>query len=207
MIMHHPSPEILLAYVAGTLAPGLATVTAAHVETCPACQRQVAELSATGGALLDMAEPATMPAQAFDHILPLLDAPAPARRPVHVRQARLGAALPSALRGCVVGRWLWLGAGVRYSKVGLPWAPAANVFLLRVAANRRVLNHGHGDVEFTLVLQGGFSDCTGSYGPGDLAQADSGLQHRPVADAEGCLCLAALEGGMRLPWLARVWPF
>jgi putative transcriptional regulator len=88
--------------------------------------------------------------------------------------------------------------------VRLPWAPEANVMLLRVAANRAVFPHTHAAHELTLILRGGYSDCTGTYGPGDMADADATLLHQPWADAEGCLCLAALEGTMRLDgWLGR----
>ena len=107
------------------------------------------------------------------------------------------------MRGVELGRWLWVGPGVRYSRVFLPWAPRENVMLLRVAANQRVISHSHGGEEFTQVLQGGFTDSTGHYAAGDMAEADGDLVHQPWAGAEGCLCLAALEGGLRLPWLRR----
>ena len=53
--------------------------------------------------------------------------------------------------------------------------------------------------EFTCVLSGGFSDETGSYGPGDFAEADPTLTHTPRADPDGeCVCLIASEGPMRM---------
>jgi putative transcriptional regulator len=206
MSRHHPDAETLLHYVAGTLAPGLAAVVAVHLEGCAECRAREAELCAAGGVLLEDLEPAAMAPDAFAHVVARLgDVPVP--RAAHVPRQNLilpdGVKLPAALRGCDIGRWLWIGHGVRFSKVRLPWSPDSNVFLLRVAANRRVITHSHGEVEFTHVLQGGFSDVTGDYDAGDLAEADASLEHQPVAGPEGCLCLAALEGGMRLPWLLR----
>ncbi len=76
--------------------------------------------------------------------------------------------------------------------------------LLRVAANRRVLSHSHGGAEFTQILHGSFQDETGQYAAGDLAEEDEHTNHQPHAGPQGCLCLASLEGGLRLPWLNRL---
>jgi putative transcriptional regulator len=208
MIKHHPTPETLLAHAAGTLPAGHALVVAAHVQGCAACQVELARLEALGGALLEELAPEALAPEAFAETLARLDSPAPITVRQMPRQADLalpeGLRLPAALRGAEIGRWLWVGRGVRYSRVRLPWAPGGNVMLMRIAPNRRVLAHSHGGAEFTQVLHGTFTDATGQYGPGDMAEADSDLAHQPRADGDGCICLAALEGGMRLPWLSRL---
>jgi putative transcriptional regulator len=49
------------------------------------------------------------------------------------------------------------------------------------------------------VLKGSFSDARGRYGPGDLDEADDDVQHQPIVDNDGeCICIAALEGQMKL---------
>ncbi len=201
MIQHHPAPETLLAYSAGTLPAGRALVVMAHLQGCPHCQAEAATLDALGGALLETLTPEPLAPDAFARTLAQLDTPAP---PAPRRQTPLpqpfGLTLPAALHGTRIGRWLWLGRGLRYSRVRLPWAPEANVMLLRVAPNRRVITHSHGGAEFTQVLHGGFYDATGHYEAGDLAEADEHLSHQPCAGPQGCICLAALEGGLRLPW-------
>jgi putative transcriptional regulator len=209
-IQHHPDDETLLRHAAGRLNAGLALVTAAHLHGCAQCRAREAALEAVGGALLELAEPSAMAPSAFSDVLARLDAPPPpapvARAP---RRAALGLPpdmkLPPVLAGCDIGRWLWLGRGVRYSRVRLPWAPDANVMLLRVAANCAVVRHTHAAHEMTLILHGGYSDSTGQYGPGDMAEHDETVLHQPRADEEGCICLAALEGGLRLDgWMGRV---
>jgi putative transcriptional regulator len=207
VIRHHPAPETLLAHAAGTLQAGHGVVVAAHLQGCAQCRAELAALEAAGGALLEELPPETLAAEAFAQVLARLDEPLPAP-PSRPRQAELGLPeglrLPAALRGAEIGRWLWIGPGVRYSRVRLPWAPEQNVMLLRVAGGRKVIHHTHGGAEFTQVLWGGFRDETGHYGPGDIGEADETLAHQPVADPEGCICLAALEGGLRLPWLTRL---
>ena len=206
MINHHPAPDTLLAHVAGTLSPGNALAVAAHVQGCAHCQGQVRRLETVGGALLEDLAPEALANDAFSVTLARLDEPTPPP-PAKPRQVDLrlppGLRLPSVLRGTAIGRWLWMGPGLRYSRVTLPWAPTENVMLLRVGGGRRVLRHSHGGAELTQVLWGGFHDITGAYGPGDMQEADETIEHQPLADPEGCVCLASLEGGLRLPWLSN----
>ena len=209
-ITHHPADDTLLRHATGALNAGLALVVEAHLTGCPQCRARVAGFEALGGALMEAEKMEPLAPAAFAEVLARLDEPLPVTTAPHVpRRAMLhlppGMKLPDVLAGCDIGRWLWFGPGVRYSQVRLPWAPEANVMLLRVAANRGVVTHSHALHELTQILHGGYSDCTGSYGPGDMAEGDELLLHQPRADAEGCLCLAALEGGLRLGgWLGRL---
>ena len=51
--------------------------------------------------------------------------------------------------------------------------------------------HSHRGMEYTLVLRGGFTDETGSYGPGDFQVASPDVKHNPVADdGEDCVNLS-----------------
>jgi putative transcriptional regulator len=208
-IQHHLADDTLLSLASGKLNAGLALVAAAHLHGCEHCRARLGAFEAVGGALLDEMAPAPMALTAFTDVLARLDespAAAPARAPL---QADLhlppDMALPPVLAACEIGRWYWLGRGVRYSQVRLPWAPEANVMLLRVAANCAVFRHTHARHELTQILHGGYSDCTGQYGPGDMAEGDEALLHQPRADEEGCICLGALDGGLVLGgWLGRL---
>ena len=71
--------------------------------------------------------------------------------------------------------------------------------LIKVGAGRHLPHHGHSGTEYTLVLKGAFSDASGRYARGDLAEADADVDHEPVVENDGeCICLAAMEGHMRL---------
>ena len=49
------------------------------------------------------------------------------------------------------------------------------------------------------MLKGGFTDSTGHYRRGDIAIADSEVDHRPRADDdEDCICFAVSEAPLRL---------
>ena len=85
------------------------------------------------------------------------------------------------------------------SRVKIPGELRANVVLLKVAAGFPTSEHGHDGVEYTQVLTGAFSDKFGHYGAGDYVEADDDVDHIPVVDADAeCICLAAIEGRLRL---------
>jgi putative transcriptional regulator len=203
MINHHPSDETLFRYASGSLEPGPRLVVAVHIGGCPACVERVVEFEGIAGVLLETAEPAPMDDAALDRVMARIDAgdgndgsgssfPAPNR-------ADLGIRLPEALDGCGVGPWRWIGPGVRWSRVTVPGDVSSNVMLLKVAAGRKLPDHTHDGFEYTQVLKGSFCDERGRFGPGDMDEADDEVQHQPVVDKDGeCVCIAALEGHMRL---------
>ncbi|BCG96741.1 ChrR family anti-sigma-E factor [Mesorhizobium sp. 131-2-1] len=200
MINHHPSDETLLRQASGSLGAGPRIVVAVHIDGCPACAGRIAEFEATGGSLLDEMEPQAMGGDALDRLMARIEVDGERREePARPARADIGIALPEALDGCGVGPWRWIGPGVRWSRVTVPQDAGANVMLLKVAAGRRMPEHTHSGYEYTQVLKGWLSDARGSYGPGDLDEADDEVQHQPVVDESGeCICIAALEGQTRL---------
>lgn len=209
-IRHHASDETLLRYAAGQLPAGPARVLAVHLATCACCRERLAAFEAVGGALLEATAPVPMAPDAFAAALRAIDleegaaAAAMDATPIHA-EARApamlpgGIPLPAPLRDCEIGPWRWIGLGVRASTVRLPEDPQARLTLLRVGPGRKLPEHGHVGTEFTQVISGSFSDGYGRYGPGDLSEMDQDIEHQPVVDPESeCICLAALEGSMRL---------
>ncbi|GAB4072605.1 ChrR family anti-sigma-E factor [Ancylobacter sonchi] len=209
-IHHHATDETLMRYAAGQLPAAPARVIDVHLSGCPACRARVEQFEALGGALLEQIEPAAMSPGAFAAVLRAIDATdekitktvsslssvgcarAPAMLPG-------GIGLPEALRDCEMGPWRWIGIGVRASVITLPEDSEARLMLLRVGAGRKLPEHGHFGTEFTQVLVGSFADEFGRYMPGDLSEMGHEIEHQPIVDQEcECICLAALDGGMRL---------
>lgn len=194
---HHPSDQTLLRYAAGNLSAGPALVVAAHLGGCPACQRKVASFEAIGGQFLAQIEPERLSAGALGHALARLELE---RKPsaLAARSGRIsidGIALPSVLSDCGIGPWRMVGPGVKLSRITVPYAPEANVILLKVKANKHMPAHGHSDLEVTQVLTGSFSDGGNRYLPGDFVEGDDETDHSPIIGSEGeCISLAAIEG-------------
>lgn len=196
---HHPSDQTLLRYAAGTLPAGPALVVAAHLGGCPVCQRKVATFEAVGGELLAQTEPKRLSSGALDRAFARLGSverkTLPSAGPRSGRISVDGIVLPRALDLCSVGPWRMVGLGVKLSRIAVPYAPEANVILLKVQANRHMPAHGHSDLEVTQVLTGSFFDGGNRYLPGDFVEGDDETEHSPVIGSEGeCISLAAIEG-------------
>lgn len=64
--------------------------------------------------------------------------------------------------------------------------------LLKLRPGRAAPKHSHDVQEVTVVLHGAFEDVTGRYQRGDLAIAEPGLTHTPIAVGDrDCICFAA----------------
>ena len=188
---------------AGTQREPVALLIATHLALCPQCRDQTCKLEAIGGALLEQLGPESPAEDGFARLLDRLDepeGPAAAQRPDLT--PGYGPRLPQPLRDHVGGslnrlRWRRLG----------PIAPARlltgcagfTTRLVRLCAGAGAPGHTHEGTELTLVLEGGFTDASGHYLRGDVEVADSAVDHRPVADADGdCLCLAVADAPLRL---------
>jgi len=79
------------------------------------------------------------------------------------------------------------------------------LILLRIAPGKSMPLHSHQGTELTQILRGAYDDVLGHFGPGDVADLDNEIEHRPVtAPGAPCICVAALDAPLRFPgWLAR----
>lgn len=202
-IRHHPSDDYLLALATGHLPTGPRLVTASHVEGCDRCRALVRTLEAAGGAFIEDLPGATLAPEALARTLEAIDRPQPAStsgRSLTAIAPALppGTRWPHALRGCRPSRWWWIGPGMRFARVRVPYDRRANVFLLRIAAGKRLPRHTHTHSEVTQVLHGRFDDGRALYAAGDFDAADQSIHHQPVVQGDGeCVCLASVEGRVR----------
>lgn len=207
---HHPGDMLLIDYAGGGLPEGPALVVATHLALCPACRLTVAEMESIGGALLDEIEPDELSAGCLESVMARLDMPCSAaaktlsdhKPPASKPMVRRSGLLPEPLAGYVGERgldglrWRFLQPGMSYAD--LPSGGSGTTRLIRMKGGVGVPRHTHGGIEVSVVLQGGFHDEFGQFQPGDVAVGDDSIDHRPVADPEGCLCLSATVGGLRL---------
>lgn len=213
---HHPGEAVLIDYAGGALCEGAALAVATHLAFCPCCRDAVADLDAVGGALLEELEPDPLAPGCLDALMARIDRESIGAQPPHpAPTATTDPRLPAPLRGYLRGplerqRWRFLQPGMR--GLDLRAGGTASVRLLRLAGGVRVPRHTHDGLELTVVLEGGFSDAFGAFGPGDMAVGDGTIDHSPQSDPEGCLCLAATIGALRLTgplgrWFNRVLAF
>jgi putative transcriptional regulator len=204
---HHPSAETLARYAADTLDAGPAAVVDVHVASCRLCQAHVLDYEALAGAELEAVAPADLVPGALDMTLSCIEIgkssrSAPSKAPRKRQPKATDRGLPQALDNYDLGKWLWLGPGLRWASVRVPGAAKANVMLMKIGPNKSMPEHGHTGCEYTQIISGSYFDGINRYGPGDFSEADHDVEHQPVVDpGEDCICLAAVEGKMRFKGL------
>lgn len=191
--MRHPDPATLLSFAAASLPEPLAAVVAAHLDMCPQCRAEVADLDLLGAALLT--ETPAIDHRAF--VAP--QRPADSAHATRRRHVDPTAMLPASLCSAFglsfeTIPWKRLGPGIMHHRLPLSPGVGGDLRLLRIAPGRTMPDHGHRGSELTLVLEGAFCDATGSYRRGDVQDVDETIEHTPVTDARvGCICLIASE--------------
>ncbi|MES2473374.1 MAG: ChrR family anti-sigma-E factor [Pseudomonadota bacterium] len=188
-VRHHPDETLLLGHAAGGLDSAMSLVVATHLSFCSQCRADVALLERGGAALLDDLAPAALAGDALARTLARLDT-AYALPAVPASNDNTPAPLRAFLGRDLSGvHWRKMGPQLGY--VNLVRRGPLALRLLRGAPGSDVGRHSHRGMEYTLVLRGGFSDETGSYGPGDFQTASPDVTHNPVADhGEDCINLA-----------------
>lgn len=205
-ILHHPDDATLTAYAAGTLNEALSVAAAAHVAICKQCRNRVRVAEAIGGTLLDEAAEAKIEPDALARALARIETPAAkpavASTPPRYADSRIPAPLARRLSGGLDEiRWRWIAPGVRSHEIAVT-PGSGSLLLLRIAPGMKMPEHGHGGNELTMILSGSYSDETGHYGPGDVADLDEDVEHSPMVDSDDdCICLVAMEAPTRFKGL------
>lgn len=197
-IQHHPDDATLMSYAAGTLPEALGAVVATHLTMCDESRKKVAAMEEIGSALLANLSPAALTKSApimgktingptpdeGDHVLDAIERSGDVPQPL------------SRIIGSDLGSVKWKRLGLGAWHLPLTISPQANgdLRLIKIGPGQAMPEHGHGGSELTLVLAGSYSDVTGRYGVGDVADHDDKVVHRPMADIKtGCICLIASE--------------
>lgn len=193
--MSHPAPEeLLLDYAAGTLAAGPALAVALHVALDPAARRTIERLGALGGALMEGEGDTPFDEALLQSTLARLDGVSVEPRPAPYvpRPGFEWAPPPLAHHLGSDMRWRRVFGGLEEMRLSLPGEH--RVSLLRLAPGRGLPMHRHVGDEFTVVLQGGYTDSTGNYGVGDFAVGPGPEEHEPIADpGDPCIALIVVE--------------
>jgi putative transcriptional regulator len=197
---HHPGDDLLIAYAAGSQDEPVALVVATHLALCPRCRKEVERLEALGGVLLEEQEAEPLAEKSLEQALARLDEaapdePTPSRRP-GPRSAEVD---PVVYLGDGLDQLDWTAFRGLEKVELLPEFPSFRTRLMRIKSGTAMPTHTHDGSELTLVLAGGFSDESGHFVRGDVAEADPSVNHQPVADpGEDCLCLAVTDAPLRL---------
>lgn len=208
MAKHHPELDILTEHAAGSLALAQSACVSAHLNYCDGCSRTVSQLQDVGAAVFQALDPEPVGDALLDRVLARLDEQVPLsyQRPEQASQD----ATPAFLRRLMAGdfrdlSWKRITDSLHTSQIKTG-DPQFEFSLLQIKAGGEIPPHDHKGSEMTLVLQGGFSDESGSYHPGDFIHRSKNERHTPRAFAdEDCICLAVLDAPLRFTGWKHRW--
>lgn len=200
MITHHPTHQLLTAFVKGQLPDAINIAVAAHNQLCSHCQALTDKITENQAVQsfdenihIDMLD---TDMDAMIHQITLDDSQAvfTAHIPSVVDCAERKVELPRAFSHVNLKPWSKL-SGVNRSRLQLDEEPLRSS-LLYIEPGTQVPPHTHKGFELTVILDGSFSDDMGSYEVGDFIWLDAKHTHSPMSQ-EGCLCYAVLDDAMQ----------
>ena len=201
MINFHPELTHLRAFAEGTCPTNLALMISAHVDLCPRCQAITMQAQEEAGIEAFASKlKAVDPQPDFnDMMLQIMQTPeveAPVVQPVNNMLELDGKhfALPRALARYThkTGNWSRLVGKLWQAPVDLGQDGQANFIYMEKGG--KVPEHTHKGTEFTLVIDGQFSDGLADYDCGDFTIMDGTKKHMPFSEAdEGCLVFTMVD--------------
>jgi putative transcriptional regulator len=195
--INHPQDALLAAYSAGSLSLSQALCISVHLERCPDCGRKLQRLNCVGSELMQELKPAPVSAELKDKLFARLDSLSAETSAENRSLPR--SIIPRCLQQFVRGSyddlpWRRVSADIRCVELCRD-SNGARVELLKIRPGGSAITHTHLGDEYTVILEGSFSDETGLYGEGDFLLRGKDDKHTPVASLHReCLCLAVTEG-------------
>ena len=202
---HHPDEELLATYSAASLPLSQALCISTHIEHCHECASKAQRLNLVGGELMQQLKPA-LPSSAFKKsLLDNIDALSEKQEKDDENTERQGniPSVPHCLTQFINDDydeldWKRVSPDIHSFELCRD-SNGAKVELLKIKAGGTSSKHTHMGDEYTVILEGSFSDEDGVYGQGDFMLRDSSHQHTPVATQDSeCICLAVTEAPIQL---------
>ena len=194
---NHPRDELMAAYSAGSLPLSQALCISTHIEHCSDCARKLQRLNRVGSELMHRLPPAPPSEDLKNRLFERLDSLSEDDSEAVTSQP--ASSIPRCLRQFIPGDY-----------AALPWRRVsgdihsvelcrdfngARVELLKIKPGGSAYTHTHLGDEYTVILEGAFSDESGLYAEGDFLLRDHKDRHTPVATRDReCICLAVTEG-------------
>jgi len=197
--LNHPNDELLTAYSAGSLPLSQALCISTHMEHCQSCGQKLQRLNRVGSQLMQQLKPSPASAELKSRLLDQLDALTEEQSPAEAKPSEPDSSIPRCLRQFVENGYEnlpWRRVSTDIHSVELCRdSNGARVELLKIRPGGSATTHTHLGDEYTVILEGSFSDDSGLYGQGDFMVKGAQDKHTPVATQDReCICLAVTEG-------------
>ena len=210
MANHHPAPELLTAFSAGSLQLSHALCVATHIESCHDCNANLNRLNTVGAQLMSDLKPAAASDELKNKVLDMLDDTPAAMETRVSKPSVVSSAVPRALRQFIPTNydaleWSYVSPSIEAAKLCVD-KNGSKVELLRLKPGSTVPTHTHTGDEYTLLLEGSFSDESGIYQEGDFVIRDGRHKHRPVVTKDKvCICLTVTDAPIQFTGFFTRW--
>ncbi|MFC3153437.1 ChrR family anti-sigma-E factor [Litoribrevibacter euphylliae] len=190
-----------MTFSAGQLTNALGILVACHIERCQICRSKALMYDQLGGEILESTEPTPVSEDMRQQLLQRIDSTDDNIAP-HI-QENLDPRVPRPLWRFVendLNALQWKGFTSSIQEVTLPFSDDHfTAKFYKIAAGKELPEHTHKGNEFTLVLDGSFSDQLGSYHAGDFILADTETIHTPHAHKDkDCICFAVMDAPLKM---------
>lgn len=205
-VSKHPEDELLASYSAGSLPLSQALCVSVHIERCPNCARKLQRLNRVGTELMQKLAPAPASESLKLKLFERLENLGEIDSDIDSDEAGQDSPVPRCLRQFVrdgYDRLSWRRVSLDIHSAELCRdSNGARVELLKIRPGGSASTHTHLGDEYTVVLEGAFSDESGLYSAGDFVIRDHSHHHTPVATRDrDCICLAVTEGPIQFTGL------
>lgn len=205
-LKNHPKDELLAAYAAASLPLSQALCISVHLEHCSECTQNMHHLHQLGSELMHNLQPAKPSPELKNKLFEKIDQisiSAAANVKVNLPTDDANQSLPRCLHQFIKTGyedipWKRLSSDIQSYELCRD-QNNAKVELLRIRPGGTSGTHTHMGDEYTVILDGSFSDESGLYQQGDFLVRNSLDKHTPVATIDkDCICLAVTEAPIQL---------
>ncbi len=201
MANYHPTDELLMQFSAGQMPNALGIMVSCHLDKCRDCQNRIKVYEQLGGELLEDTKPVEVNNDMLAQLLTKLNEPE--KPPTAVKTGTTDSRIPRQLRRFVPAYYdqlPWSGFTKSIQEFELPISDSVyTAKFYKIAAGKELPVHTHKGNEFTLVMDGSFSDTAGKYNQGDFILADTHTIHQPKAAEDcDCICFAVLDAPLKM---------
>jgi putative transcriptional regulator len=197
----HPTTELLKEYAQGSLSTGWSVSLSAHLELCQSCRQKYGELESEAAHSWSHDSPDQGTQEFSDLVANIInqpqedsaDSPISQESPIaEIHMLDHSFTLPQILAKAANEGLVWkkLAGGINQAKLDIDTETQCE--FIYMSPGSKTPMHKHQGNEITLVLDGSFSDISGTYEPADFIVRSGKDEHQPVSE-EGCLCFAVLD--------------
>ncbi|MFT7108960.1 MAG: putative transcriptional regulator [Psychrobacter glaciei] len=223
MAHYHPNHELLMQFAAGQLGNALGIMVACHLESCAECRQTSNQFEHLGGDILDSLDEVDISPDFISRTMAKLTEVALADSMSKLTETstdsskdtlKINSEFPKPLQRFLpasLDQLSWYGVSKNIKQFDLSFSDKKyTAKFYKIKAGKELPQHTHRGQEFTLVVDGAFSDEGGSYHKGDFILADTSIKHQPKAHADcDCICFAVTNAPLQFTgfWGKMLNPF